>query len=70
MRHDFAMTGEITLGEGCSRIGGLKEKVLAAHRGLVNRVIIPEENMKDIEEIPKRILKKVELIPVAHMDVC
>ena len=49
-------------------IGGLKEKVLAAHRGLVNRVIIPEDNMKDIEEIPKRILKKVELLPVAHMD--
>ncbi|MGE5843241.1 MAG: endopeptidase La [Deltaproteobacteria bacterium] len=68
VRHDFAMTGEITLRGRVLPIGGLKEKVLAAHRGLVNRVIIPEENMKDIEEIPKRILKKVELIPVAHMD--
>jgi ATP-dependent Lon protease len=62
------MTGEITLRGRVLPIGGLKEKVLAAHRGLVNRVIIPEENMKDIEEIPKRILKKVELLPVAHMD--
>jgi ATP-dependent Lon protease len=68
VRHDFAMTGEITLRGRVLPIGGLKEKVLAAHRGLVNRVIIPEENMKDIEEIPKRILKKVELLPVAHMD--
>ena len=68
VRHDFAMTGEITLRGRVLPIGGLKEKVLAAHRGLVNRVIIPEDNMKDIEEIPKRILKKVELLPVAHMD--
>jgi len=68
VRHDFAMTGEITLRGRVLPIGGLKEKVLAAHRGLVNRVIIPEENMKDIEEIPKRILKKVELLPVGHMD--
>ena len=68
VKHDFAMTGEITLRGRVLPIGGLKEKVLAAHRGLVNRVIIPEDNMKDIEEIPKRILKKVELIPVAHMD--
>jgi len=68
VKHDFAMTGEITLRGRVLPIGGLKEKVLAAHRGLVNRVIIPEDNMKDIEEIPKRILKKVELLPVAHMD--
>jgi ATP-dependent Lon protease len=68
VRHDFAMTGEITLRGRVLPIGGLKEKVLAAHRGLVSRVIIPEENVKDIEEIPKRILKKVELLPVAHMD--
>ncbi len=68
VKHDFAMTGEITLRGRVLPIGGLKEKVLAAHRGLVNRVIIPEDNMKDVEEIPKRILKKVELLPVAHMD--
>ena len=62
------MTGEITLRGRVLPIGGLKEKILAAHRGLVNKVLIPEENKKDIEEIPKRILKKVELVLVAHMD--
>jgi ATP-dependent Lon protease len=68
VRRDLAMTGEITLRGRVLPIGGLKEKVLAAHRGLVTRVLIPEDNMKDIEEIPKRVLKRVELIPVAHMD--
>jgi ATP-dependent Lon protease len=68
VRHDIAMTGEITLRGRVLPIGGLKEKILAAHRGLVNAVLIPEENKKDIEEIPKRILKKVELILVGHMD--
>ena len=68
MKRDLAMTGEITLRGRVLPIGGLKEKVLAAHRGLVTRVLIPEDNKKDIEEIPKRILKRVELIPVGHMD--
>ncbi|MBN2033612.1 MAG: endopeptidase La [Deltaproteobacteria bacterium] len=68
VRRDLAMTGEITLRGRVLPIGGLKEKVLAAHRGLVTKVLIPEENKKDIEEIPKRVLKRVELIPVAHMD--
>jgi ATP-dependent Lon protease len=68
VRRDLAMTGEITLRGRVLPIGGLKEKILAAHRGLVTRVLIPEDNKKDIEEIPKRILKRVELIPVAHMD--
>jgi ATP-dependent Lon protease len=68
VRHDIAMTGEITLRGRVLPIGGLKEKILAAHRGLVNAVLIPEENKKDIEEIPKRVLKKVELILVGHMD--
>ena len=68
VRRDLAMTGEITLRGRVLPIGGLKEKVLAAHRGLVTRVLIPDDNKKDIEEIPKRILKRVELIPVAHMD--
>ena len=62
------MTGEITLRGRVLPIGGLKEKILAAHRGLVNKVLIPEENKKDIEEIPSRILKKVELVLVSHMD--
>jgi ATP-dependent Lon protease len=68
VRHEIAMTGEITLRGRVLPIGGLKEKILAAHRGLVNAVLIPEENKKDIEEIPKRVLKKVELILVGHMD--
>ena len=65
---DIAMTGEITLRGRVLPIGGLKEKILAAHRGQISKVIIPLENKKDIEEIPKRILKKVELILVDHMD--
>jgi len=68
VRRDIAMTGEITLRGRVLPIGGLKEKILAAHRGDVNRVLIPLENKKDIEEIPKRILKKVELVLVDHID--
>jgi ATP-dependent Lon protease len=65
---DIAMTGEITLRGRVLPIGGLKEKILAAHRGGVAKVLIPFENKKDIEEIPKKILKKVEIILVEHMD--
>jgi ATP-dependent Lon protease len=49
-------------------IGGLKEKVLAAHRGLIKRVLIPKENAKDIKEIPGKILKDLDLVLVEHMD--
>ena len=65
---DLAMTGEITLRGRVLPIGGLKEKVLAAHRGLIKKVLIPEENAKDIKEIPSKILKEMELILVEHMD--
>jgi ATP-dependent Lon protease len=65
---DIAMTGEITLRGRVLPIGGLKEKILAAHRGGVSKVLLPLENKKDIEEIPKKILKKVELVLVEHMD--
>jgi ATP-dependent Lon protease len=65
---DLAMTGEITLRGTVLPIGGLKEKVLAAHRAGVKRVLIPAENEKDIEEIPATVLKGVELSLVAHMD--
>ncbi|MDY7037299.1 MAG: endopeptidase La [Thermodesulfobacteriota bacterium] len=64
----IAMTGEITLRGRVLPIGGLKEKILAAHRGEVYKVLIPMENKKDLEEIPKKILKKVELVLVSHMD--
>jgi ATP-dependent Lon protease len=68
VRKDLAMTGEITLRGRVLPIGGLKEKVLAAHRGLIKEVLIPQENAKDIKEIPGKILKGVELILVEHMD--
>ena len=62
------MTGEITLRGRVLPIGGLKEKVLAAHRGGIKSVLLPKENEKDIEEIPAQILKGITLIKVAHMD--
>jgi ATP-dependent Lon protease len=68
VRSDLAMTGEITLRGRVLPIGGLKEKVLAAHRGLIKRVLIPKENAKDIKEIPAKILKDVELVVMGHMD--
>ncbi len=68
VRNDLAMTGEITLRGRVLPIGGLKEKVLAAHRGGIKTVLMPKENEKDIEEIPAPILKGVQLIPVEHMD--
>jgi ATP-dependent Lon protease len=68
VRRDVAMTGEITLRGRVLPIGGLKEKILAAHRGEVSKVLIPMENKKDLEEIPKRVLKKVEIVLVEHMD--
>ncbi len=69
VKRNLAMTGEITLRGKILPIGGLKEKIIAAHRGGIEKVLIPKENKKDIEEIPARVLKKVELIPVEHMDV-
>jgi ATP-dependent Lon protease len=68
VRNDLAMTGEITLRGTILPIGGLKEKVLAAHRAGIKKVLIPAENEKDIEEIPAAVLQTVELELVAHMD--
>ena len=68
VHNDLAMTGEITLRGTVLPIGGLKEKILAAHRAGIKRVLIPAENEKDIEEIPATVLKGVELSLVAHMD--
>jgi ATP-dependent Lon protease len=66
--NDLAMTGEITLRGNVLPIGGLKEKVLAAHRAGIKKVLIPAENEKDIEEIPSTVLKTVEIELVSHMD--
>ncbi len=68
VRHDIAMTGEITLRGRVLTIGGLKEKILAAHRGGVKKVIIPKENEKDLKDIPATVLKAIEIVLVEHMD--
>jgi ATP-dependent Lon protease len=65
---DVAMTGEITLRGRVLPIGGLKDKVLAAHRGGIKTVILPEENKKDIRDIPKVVRNAVTLAVVSHMD--
>ena len=65
---DVAMTGEITLRGRALPIGGLKEKILAAHRGGITKILIPRENEKDLIEIPKNILKDIKVIAVDHMD--
>ena len=66
--HDIAMTGEITLRGRVLPIGGIKEKILAAHRGGVKKVLVPKENEKDLKEIPSTVLKEVEIVLVEHMD--
>ncbi len=68
VKKDLAMTGEITLRGNVLPIGGLKEKVLAAHREGVKTVLFPEANIKDLEEIPKEVLDGLKMIPVKHMD--
>ncbi len=68
VRADVAMTGEITLRGHVLPIGGLKEKLLAAHRGGIKHVIIPQDNMKDLAEIPENVLKKIKIHPVDTID--
>ncbi|WP_423202360.1 endopeptidase La [Legionella beliardensis] len=68
VRADVAMTGEITLRGQVLPIGGLKEKLLAAHRGGVKHVIIPDENKKDLDEIPDNVLRKLKIHPVKTID--
>ena len=68
IRADIAMTGEITLRGEVLPIGGLKEKLLAARRGNVRHVIIPEENRKDLKEIPDNIKEKLEIHPIRWID--
>ena len=65
---DLAMTGEITLRGQVLPIGGLKEKLLAAHRGGISRVVIPKENVRDLKEVPDNIKDDLEILPVAWMD--
>ena len=68
IRADYAMTGEITLRGEILPVGGIKEKLLAAHRSNVKNVLIPEENLKDLKEIPDNIKKDLHIIPVRWID--
>jgi len=68
VRADVAMTGEITLRGQVTAIGGLKEKLLAAHRGGVKTVLIPEENVKDLQDIPENAKNHLEIVPVKWID--
>ena len=68
VRADVAMTGEITLRGEVLPIGGLKEKLLAAHRGGIKTVLIPDENTRDLAEIPENIKENLEIRPVKWID--
>lgn len=66
--HRTAMTGEVTLRGRVLKIGGLKEKMVAAHRAGIEKVLIPADNEQDLQEIPNRIKRALEIVPVDHMD--
>ena len=68
VKADVAMTGEITLRGEVTAIGGLKEKLLAAHRGGIRTVLIPEDNVKDLQEIPENAKSNLEIVPVRWID--
>ena len=68
VNNEIAMTGEITLRGRVLPIGGLREKLLAAHRGLITKVLIPKENAKDLKDVPDAILKDLEIVEVENMD--
>ncbi len=65
---DIGMTGEITLRGKVLTVGGIREKVLAAHRAGLKRVLIPERNMKDLVDVPKKVKLDLKIIPIVHMD--
>jgi len=68
IRHDVAMTGEITLRGRVLPVGGIKEKILAAHRAGIKRVILPERNVADLDEVPQEVRDELEFVPVSKMD--
>jgi len=63
-----AMTGEITLRGRVLPVGGVREKILAAHRAGIKKVIIPEKNVKDLVDVPRKVRDDLSIIPVEHMD--
>jgi ATP-dependent Lon protease len=68
VRRNVAMTGEITLRGRVMPIGGLKEKMLAAHRAGIDTVLIPKDNRKDLREIPRRVLSSTRIVLIEHAD--
>ena len=68
VRRDIAMTGEVTLRGRVLPIGGLKEKLLAAHRAGIKTVLIPKDNEKDLDDIPANVKKDMEIVPVGTID--
>ena len=68
VKRDIAMTGEITLRGRILPIGGLKEKLLAAHRAGIKEVLIPKENEKDLVDMPKKIVDEIKITPVEYAD--
>src|SRR3569623_500043 len=68
VRQTVAMTGEVTLRGRVLPIGGLKEKILAAHRAGIETVLIPEDNRKDLKDVPESVLEQITVLPVKHMD--
>ena len=68
VRRDVAMTGEVTITGQVLAIGGLKEKLLAAHRAGIKEVIIPKENEKDLVDMPKKIIDDIKITPIEHAD--
>jgi ATP-dependent Lon protease len=68
VRGDVAMTGEITLRGRVLAVGGVREKALAALRAGIKRVILPQANLQDLDEIPRELRRKITFVPVSHMD--
>jgi ATP-dependent Lon protease len=68
VRRDVALTGEITLRGRVLPVGGIREKILAAHRAGITKVIIPEKNAKDLQEIARKVRKVINIVLVKHMD--
>merc|ERR1712146_459370 len=68
VRKDLAMTGEVTLTGQVLPIGGLKEKLLAAHRAGIKEVLIPKENEKDLVDMPEKVKKDIKITPVKYAD--
>ena len=68
IRNNVGMTGEITLRGLVLKIGGLKEKSIAAHRSGIDTILIPKDNINDIDDIPEEVKSKIEIIPVENID--